>query len=69
MILSSFKDRGVTDILLGVIDGLPGLEDSFNKIYSKADIQRCIAHKVKNTMQKVCKKDLPKIVQNLKSHL
>ena len=66
-ILSSLKERGATDVLLGVMDGLPGLEEAFNKVYPKADVQSCVVHKVRNTIRKVRKKDLSEIFQDLKS--
>ena len=66
-ILSSLKERGATDVLLGVMDGLPGLEEAFNKVYPKADVQSCVVHKVRNTIRKVRKKDLSEILQDLKS--
>ncbi len=61
------RQRGVTEVLLGVMDGLPGLEDAFNRVFVKADIQRCVVHKVRNTIRKVRKKDLPQILEDLKS--
>lgn len=66
-ILYSLKERGATDVLLSVMDGLPGLEEAFNKVYPKADVQSCVVHKVRNTIRKVRKKDLSEILQDLKS--
>ena len=66
-ILSSLKSRGVEDVLLGVMDGLAGIEDAFHKVFPKADVQRCVIHKIRNTMKKVRKKDLSEILQDLKS--
>ncbi len=66
-IFASLRQRGVTEVLLGVMDGLPGLEDAFNRVFVKADIQRCVVHKVRNTIRKVRKKDLPQILEDLKS--
>lgn len=66
-VFRSLKQRGVTEVLLGVMDGLPGLEDAFNKVFPKADVQRCVVHKVRNTIRKVRKKDLPQLLEDLKS--
>ncbi|EFM08359.1 transposase mutator type, partial [Paenibacillus curdlanolyticus YK9] len=38
-VLKDLKNRGATDELLGVFDGLPGLEEAFREIYPKADVQ------------------------------
>jgi transposase-like protein len=65
-VLTNLKERGVQEVLLGVMDGLPGLKDSFLKVFPKADVQRCIVHKVRNTIVKVRKKDTDEIVKDLK---
>jgi len=52
-VLINLKSRGVEQVLLGVMDGLPGLTDSFLKVYPKADVQRCVVHKVRNTLNKI----------------
>ena len=44
-------------MLLGVFDGLPGLEEAFKAVCPKADVQRCVIHKVRNTLHRVRKKD------------
>ncbi|MBB3869759.1 transposase-like protein [Parageobacillus toebii NBRC 107807] len=30
------------EVLLGVFDGLPGLEEAFKAVYPKADVQRAL---------------------------
>ena len=65
-VLMNLKFRGVEQVLLGVMDGLPGLTDSFLKVYPKADVQRCVVHKVRNTLHKVKKKHTDEIVTDLK---
>ncbi|MNZ80724.1 Transposase, Mutator family [compost metagenome] len=52
-VLKDLKKRGATDVLLGVFDGLPGLEEAFNEIYPKADVQHCVIHKVRATFPKI----------------
>lgn len=47
-ILTDLYDRGAQELLLGVFDGLPGLEAVMKEIYPKADAHRCIVHKVRN---------------------
>lgn len=66
-LLSNLKDRGVREVLLGVMDGLPGIEDAFHKVYPKADIQRCVVHKVRNSIRKIRKRDYQKFTESLKS--
>lgn len=54
--LQDLYQRGLKEVLLGVFDGLPGLEEAFKSIYPKADVQRCVVHKVRNTLNRVRKK-------------
>jgi len=53
-------------VLLGVFDGLPGLEEAFKAVYPKADVQRCVVHKVRNTLSRVRKKDQFEMAEDLK---
>jgi transposase-like protein len=58
-VLQALKERGVEEVLLGVFDGLPSLDESFQQVFPKADVQRCVVHKVRNTLRKIRKKDQP----------
>jgi len=56
-----FKDlkrRGLDGqkVILGVMDGLPGLEKVFNEEFPKARVQRCQVHVARNVLAKVPKK-------------
>ncbi|KAF6510679.1 Mobile element protein [Geobacillus stearothermophilus] len=46
--------------------GLPGLEEAFKAVYPKADVQRCVVHKVRNTLSRVRKKDQFEVAEDLK---
>ncbi|MGG3737921.1 IS256 family transposase [Aeribacillus pallidus] len=65
-ILQDLYQRGVKEVLLGVFDGLNGLEEAFKSDYPKADVQRCVVHKVRNTLNKVRKKDQIEVAEDLK---
>ncbi len=65
-ILQQLYNRGVKEVLLGVFDGLPGLEEAFKAVYPKADVQPCVVHKVRNTLNRVRKKDQFEVAENLK---
>lgn len=64
--LQEIYQRGATDILLGVFDGLVGLEDAFHSVYPKADVQRCVVHKMRNTFPKIRVKDKVEFLGDLK---
>ncbi|SDY04058.1 IS256 family transposase, partial [Paenibacillus sp. CF384] len=52
-VLKDLYKRGVQEVLLGVFDGLPGLDTAFRETYPKADVQHCIVHKVRATFPKI----------------
>ena len=52
-VLNDLYRRGAQEVLLGVFDGLPGLDDAFRETYPKADVQHCIVHKVRATFPKI----------------
>lgn len=65
-ILQDLYRRGAQEVLLGVFDGLPGLEDAFRAVYPKADVQHCIVHKVRNTFSKIRMSDKTIFLEELK---
>jgi len=65
-VLKDLKHRGATDVLLGVFDGLPGLEEAFREIYPKADVQHCVVHKVRATFPKIRVSDKTEFLEDLK---
>jgi putative transposase len=65
-ILIDLRNRGLEEVLLAVFDGLSGLETAVKEVYPKADVQRCIVHKVRNVLHSVRKKDKEQITQDLK---
>lgn len=66
-LLLDLYQRGAQEILLGIFDGLAGLEEAFHDVYPKADVQRCVVHKVRNTLSHVRKKDQPEVAEDLKT--
>ncbi len=65
-VLKDLKNRGATDVLLGVFDGLPGLEEAFREIYPQADVQHCVVHKVRSTFPKIRVADKTAFLEDLK---
>lgn len=71
--LYRLRERSVEEALLGVFDGLSGLDDAFKEVFPKADVQRCVIHKLRNTqalvrikdkeqLSKILKKCIPQII-------
>jgi putative transposase len=57
-LFADLKRRGLNgqNILLGVMDGLPGLERIFKEEFPKAKVQRCQVHVARNVLTKVPRK-------------
>lgn len=65
-ILDDLKNRGLEEVLLGIFDGLSGLEVAFRNVFPKADIQRCVVHKMRSIMTKARKRDQAELSLDLK---
>lgn len=65
--LQDLYQRGAREILLGVFDGLVGLEEAFHSVYPKADVQRCVVHKMRSTFPKIRVKDKVEFLGDLKN--
>jgi putative transposase len=67
-----FKDlkaRGLdgSNMVLGVMDGLPGLEKAFKEEFPKAKVQRCQVHVARNVLAKVPKKLKQAVADDMRS--
>jgi putative transposase len=63
------KQRGLkTDgVLLGVMDGLPGLESVFKEEFAKAKVQRCQVHVARNVLAKAPQKFKGQMADDMRS--
>ena len=63
------KTRGLsgTNMVLGVMDGLPGLEKVFKEEFPKAKFQRCQVHVSRNVLAKVPRKLKKAVADDLRS--
>lgn len=66
-VLKDLYNRGATEVLLGVFDGLSGLEETFRETYPKADVQHCVVHKVRATFPKIRVQHRADLVADLKT--
>ncbi len=63
------KKRGLkgSHMVLGVMDGLPGLEKVFKEEFPKAKVQRCQVHVARNVLAKVPKKLKKAVADEMRS--
>ncbi len=56
-VLNDLKSRGIERILTIVSDDLPGIENASLATFPEATHQKCLVHKVRNSLKKVSSKD------------
>jgi putative transposase len=63
------KNRGLDgrDMVLGAMDGLPGLEKVFKEAFPKAKVQRCQIHVSRNVLAKVPRKLKKAVADDMRS--
>jgi len=52
-IFNELRNRGVNDVLIAVVDGLRGFPEAIEAVFPKAQIQTCIVHLVRNSLNHV----------------
>lgn len=65
-ILTDMQNRGVEDILIACVDGLKGFPEAIETIYPEAQVQLCIVHKIRSSLQYVSWKDRKEFARDLK---
>ena len=65
-VLTELRSRGVRDIYLVCVDGLKGFPAAIESIYPKAQVQLCIVHMVRASLNYVTWQDRKKVVADLK---
>lgn len=66
-LIGDIHARGVTEVLLFISDGLPGIKDSIHSVFPKAKYQTCFIHVARNISHKVRVSDRKAICEDLKS--
>lgn len=66
LILEDLVRRGVEDVLFVCVDGLKGFKQAIELVYPKAIVQRCIVHKVRNSVRFVADKDRKALCRDLR---
>ena len=66
-VLTELKIRGVQNLFIACVDGLPGFEEAITSIYPQAQVQLCIVHMVRNSLKYVTYKDRKAVAADLKA--
>jgi len=65
-VMNELKNRGIEDILIAVVDGLKGFPDAITAIFPEAQVQTCIVHLIRNSLDFVSYKDRRAVAAELK---
>lgn len=65
-VLTELKNRGVRDIYLACVDGLKGFPQAIETVFPKAEVQLCIVHMVRASLNYVPWQDRRQVVADLK---
>lgn len=65
-VLSQLKNRGVSDALIVVCDGLNGLPDAIEAVWPQATIQTCVVHLLRGSFRYASYQDRKKIATALR---
>ena len=61
------QGRGVTDILIAVVDGRKGFPEAINAVFPQTVVQTCIVHLIRHSMDYAAWKDRKGVAQALKT--
>lgn len=65
--IEDLKQRGVKEVLLFISDGLTGIETVIEEAFPRSEVQLCIVHQTRSTLNKVRPRDKDNIAAKLKS--
>lgn len=65
-VISDLQARGVEDIFIACVDGLPGFQDAIRSVFPQTQVQRCIVHQIRQSLKYVAWKDRKEFADDLK---
>jgi putative transposase len=65
-VMNELKNRGVEDILIAVVDGLKGFPEAITAVFPQTQVQTCIVHLLRNSLEFVNWKDYNAVIRALK---
>ena len=66
-VFNDLKQRGVADVLIAVVDGLRGFPEAIEAVFPLAQIQTCIVHLIRTSLNYVGWKDRKSVAAELKT--
>lgn len=65
-VMTELRNRGVQDILIAVVDGLKGFPEAITSVFPQTQVQTCIVHLLRNSLEFVSWKDYKPVTQALR---
>ena len=66
-VMTVIRNRGTNDILIAIVDGLKGFPDAINAVFPETQIQTCIVHMTRNSLDFCSCKDRKLVAKELKT--
>jgi transposase-like protein len=66
-VMTEIKNRGVGDILIAVVDGLKGFPEAITTVFPLTQVQTCIVHLIRNSLEYASWKDRKALAGELKT--
>jgi len=65
-VVTELKNRGVTDIFIACVDGLKGFPEAIESVFPQTEVQLCIVHLVRHSLNYVAWKQRQEVAADLK---
>ena len=66
-VMNELKNRGVSDILIAVVDGLKGFPEAITTVFPDTVVQTCIVHLIRHSLAFVSWKDRKPVMPALRA--
>ncbi|MGH8401722.1 MAG: IS256 family transposase [Gammaproteobacteria bacterium] len=66
-VVTELKNRGVQDIFIACVDGLKGFPEAIETVFPKTEVQLCIVHQVRHSLNYVSWKQRKQVAEDLKA--
>src|SRR2546427_9547578 len=66
-VVTELKNRGVSDIFIACVDGLKGFPEAIETVFPKTEVQLCIVHLVRHSLNYVGWKQRQEVATDLKT--
>jgi len=66
-VVTELRNRGVKDIFIACVDGLKGFPEAIEAVFPRTQVQLCIVHMVRHSMNFVARKRWKEVAEDLRT--